>query len=87
MKKQKKKEQNESVICTINTDSNHISNKVLVTQKETTKILIKQRSPDWDIIIMRVRKSTLIAQEWENWSDDRVYIDQITDESYSSQVI
>ena len=45
------------------------------------KKITKKRSPDWDMIIKRTRKSALTVQEWENWCDDSVYTDQITDES------
>ena len=73
-------EQDEETICTINKDSN-ISSPDLITQKERRKRLLKKRSPDWDIIIKRTRKSALTVQEWENWCDDSVYTDQNTDES------
>ena len=65
-------EQDEEIICAINKDS-IISSQDLKTQKETRKLL-KQRSPDWDIIIKRTRKSTHIVQEWENWWDDSVIL-------------
>ena len=74
-------EQNKKLVCTINKDSNHISNQDLATQNERTKILRKQRSPDWDIIIKLARKSAPNIQEFENWWGDNVYTYQITDES------